>query len=124
MVTAGTSIRKHAENLPGRRYDHVFFSGMALLILLTVFCGFARTYYLAGIFRAPLPSFVVHLHGAAFSCWILLLVASLIAAGRVDIHSMSLIEGFAFRGKSLLASANPASCCASSAIQGPLSSRV
>jgi hypothetical protein len=99
MVTAGTSIRKHAraaENLPGRRYDHVFFSGMALLILLTVFYGFARTYYLAGIFRAPLPSFVVHLHGAAFSCWILLLVGqtSLIAAGRVDIHRRLGVAGF------------------------------
>ncbi|HET9307437.1 MAG TPA: hypothetical protein VFO46_15545, partial [Candidatus Sulfotelmatobacter sp.] len=60
--------------LPGRRFDHLFFSTMSLLMLATVFLGFARTYYLAGIFQAPLPSLIVHLHGAAFSCWILLLV--------------------------------------------------
>ena len=39
--------------LPGRRYDHYFFSGMALLMLATVFEGFARTYYLAGVLHAP-----------------------------------------------------------------------
>jgi FtsH-binding integral membrane protein len=82
--------------LPGRRYDHVFFSSMALLLLATVFAGFARTYYLAGIFRAPLPSLIIHLHGAAFSGWILLLLAqtSLVSAGRVDIHRRLGIAGF------------------------------
>jgi len=82
--------------LPGRRYDHLFFSAMALLILATVFVGFARTYYLAGMFRAPLPSLIIHLHGAAFSCWILLLVTqtSLVSAGRVDIHRRLGVAGF------------------------------
>jgi FtsH-binding integral membrane protein len=81
---------------PGRRYDHLFFSAMALLILATVFVGFARTYYLAGVFHAPLPSPIIHLHGAAFSCWILLLVTqtSLVSAGRVDIHRRLGIAGF------------------------------
>jgi len=82
--------------VPGRRYDHVFFSSMAWLMLATVFVGFARTYYLAGIFRAPLPSLIIHLHGAAFSGWILLLVTqtSLVSAGRVDIHRRLGIAGF------------------------------
>src|SRR5262249_4605316 len=65
---------KLARRLPGRRYDRFFFSGMALLSLITVFVGFSRTYYLAGLFRAPLPSPIIHVHGAAFSCWIVLLV--------------------------------------------------
>jgi hypothetical protein len=83
-------------SLPGRRYDHLFFSTMALLMLATVFVGFASTYYLAGVFHAPLPSLIIHLHGAAFSCWILLLVmqTSLVAAGRVDIHRRLGIVGF------------------------------
>ena len=83
-------------SLPGRGYDHLFFSTMALLMLATVFVGFARTYYLAGVFHAPLPSLTIHLHGAAFSCWILLLVTqtSLVAAGRVDIHRHLGIAGF------------------------------
>jgi hypothetical protein len=74
--------------VPGRRYDHLFFSAMALVMLATVFVGFAHTYYLAGVFHAPLPSLIIHLHGTVFSCWILLLVAqtSLVSAGRVDIH--------------------------------------
>jgi len=82
--------------LAGRRYEDLFFSAMALLILATVFVGFARTYYLAGVFQAPLPSLIIHLHGAAFSCWVLLLVtqASLVSAGRVDIHRRLGIAGF------------------------------
>ena len=81
---------------PGRRYDHYFFSGMALLLLATVFLGFARTYYLAGVFHAPLPALIIHVHGAVFSAWILLLVTqtSLVAAGRVDIHRRLGIAGF------------------------------
>ena len=77
-----------ATQLPGRRHHHIFFSGMALLMLVTVFVGFGPTYYLAGVFRAPLPSLIIHLHGAAFSCWVLLLITqtSLVLAGRVDIH--------------------------------------
>jgi hypothetical protein len=96
MVATATSVSYQARVLPGPRYDHVFFSGTALLIPITVFVGFAHTYYLAGLVRAPLPSLIVHLHGAAFSCWILLLVTqtSLVAARRVDIHRRLGIAGF------------------------------
>lgn len=88
--------KKLARDLPCGRYDHVFFSAMALLMLATVFAGFARTYFLAGVFRAPLPALIIHVHGAAFTCWILLLVAqtSLVSAGRVDIHKRLGIAGF------------------------------
>lgn len=79
-----------------RNYDNYFFSAMALLILVTVVVGFARTYFLAGVFRAPLPSLIVHIHGAVFSSWILLLIAqiSLVSAGRVDIHRRLGVAGF------------------------------
>jgi FtsH-binding integral membrane protein len=88
--------KKTFSGLPGRRYDHFFFTAVALLMLATVVAGFARTYYLAGVFRAPLPSLAIHLHAAAFSCWILLLVTqtSLVSAGRVDIHRRLGIAGF------------------------------
>jgi hypothetical protein len=94
-VAAGNRLPV-ATSAPGRRYDHFFFSGMALLLLVAVFVGFARTYYLAGMFHATLPSVIIHLHGAAFSCWILLLVTqtSLVAAGRVDIHRRLGVFGF------------------------------
>jgi hypothetical protein len=98
MATAAEYPRTGARisNLPGRRFDHVFFTSMALVMLVTVFVGFAHTYYLAGLFQAPLPSRIIHIHGAVFSCWILLLVAqtSLVSAGRVDIHRRLGVAGF------------------------------
>jgi hypothetical protein len=98
MATAAahpTSV-KPVTALPGRRFDHIFFSGVAVLMLATVFVGFAPSYYLAGVFRAPLPSPIIHLHGAVFSCWILLLITqtSLVSASRVDVHRRLGIAGF------------------------------
>jgi FtsH-binding integral membrane protein len=82
--------------VPGRRFDHYFFTTAALAMALSVFVGFAPTYYLAGVFRAPLPSPIIHVHGALFSCWILLLVTqtSLVSASRVDLHKKLGIAGF------------------------------
>jgi hypothetical protein len=99
MVTTVAHPGKPARPAPvlaGRRFDHFFFSAMALLMLVTVLVGFAPTYYFAGMFHAQLPSVIIHLHGAAFSSWILLLVAqtSLVSAGRVDIHRRLGIAGF------------------------------
>jgi FtsH-binding integral membrane protein len=91
-----TITTKPAKSVPGRRYDHVFFTSMAVIMFLTVIAGFARTYFLAGIFRAPLPSLIIHLHGAAFTAWIVLLVVqtSLVSAGRTSIHRRLGIAGF------------------------------
>ncbi len=82
--------------LPGRRFDHFFFSAMAVMMLAAVFVGFAPTYYLAGLLRAPLPSATIHVHGAVFSCWILLLITqtSLVSAHRMDLHKRLGIAGF------------------------------
>jgi len=88
--------RQPSISLAGRRFDNVFFSAMAVLIVATVFVGFAHSYYLAGMFSAPLPSPIVHIHGAVFSCWILLFITQicLVSAGRVDIHRRLGIAGF------------------------------
>ncbi len=97
-LTAPAAIpARPATQLPGRRYDHFFFSITAALMLVTVFIGFSRTYYLAGVFRAPLASRILHMHGAAFSLWMLLLITqtSLVAVGRTDIHKRLGLAGFA-----------------------------
>src|SRR5271157_6614590 len=96
LVARPSNPTKVSIGVPGRRYDHFFFSTMAVVMLATVFVGFAHTYYLAGVFHAPLPSLIIHLHGAAFSCWILLLVTQtlLVSAGRVDIQRHLGIAGF------------------------------
>lgn len=94
-ATVGSEIAERKQ-LP-RNYEHQFFSAMAISITLIVFVGFARTYYLAGLFHArPLPSVIVHIHGAVATCWIALLVVqtSLISSHRRDLHRKLGILGF------------------------------
>jgi hypothetical protein len=96
IAASPASTTKPARSIPDLRYEHLFFSGMSILMLITVFFGFARTYYLAGVFRAPLPALIIHIHGAAFTCWILLLVTqtSLVASDHTNIHRKLGIAGF------------------------------
>jgi uncharacterized membrane protein YozB (DUF420 family) len=80
-IAAGATAR-------GRSRDRRFFTGMAIAAALTVFVGFAPSYYLSGVFGArPLPT-LVHVHGAVSTAWILLFLTqtSLIAARRTDLH--------------------------------------
>jgi hypothetical protein len=85
-----------AKRLPGRKYDRPFFFGMTMLLSAVVAIGFAPTYYLAGVFRAPLPSPIVHIHGAVFSAWMILLMVQtgLISAKRVGWHRKLGVAGF------------------------------
>ncbi len=82
--------------LPGKRYDRQFFMGMVLLLIAVVAIGFGPTYYGAGVFRAPLPSPIVHIHGAVFSTWMLLLLVQtgLISARKVNWHRTLGMGGF------------------------------
>lgn len=88
-----------------RSAEDYFFLAMALLLFAAVFIGFARTYYLAGLFRAELPSAVVHVHGALFSSWLLLLVVqvSLVSIGRVKWHMKLGIFGVIVAGLMVIA---------------------
>jgi hypothetical protein len=72
-----------------RTLEHLFFSAMSIAMALIVFVGFARTYYLAGLFGAkPLPALVVHVHGAVFTSWFVLLVTQtlLVGTGHARLH--------------------------------------
>ena len=93
MATAAVSQTKHPARA-GQR-DRLFFSGIALLVLIAVSVGFARTYFLAGAFWAKLPSVLVHVHGALFTLWIALLVAqvALVASRRTRWHMRLGIAG-------------------------------
>jgi len=88
-----TSIARPRRNF---RDDDLFFSGMAVVSLITVFVGFARTYFLAGMFQAPLPNLLVHIHGAAFTLWIVLFISQilLVMGRRVDLHRRLGLLGF------------------------------
>ena len=72
----------------GRSRDRRFFTGMAIAAALTVFIGFAPTYYLSSAFGGRPLTTLVHVHGAVATAWILLFLTqtSLIAARRTDLH--------------------------------------
>jgi len=94
----GTAVATRApltRALPGRRYDHAFFSAVVALMLATVVAGFGPTYYYTGFWKAPLPSPIIHVHAVLFSCWLLMLIAqvSLVSAHRVDVHRRLGIAG-------------------------------
>ncbi len=96
MPNASALAPTAKRTVPNQRYERYFFWGMTILILATVLLGFGKSYFLAGMFRAPLPSWIIHVHGAVFTSWIVLLIVqtSLITAGRVDIHRRLGMIGF------------------------------
>lgn len=70
------------------RADRRFFTGLAVALALSVFAGFAPTYYLKGLYGTPVLSPFLHFHGMLFTSWILLFVTqtTLVAARRTDLH--------------------------------------
>ena len=77
------------------RHDRLFYGSMAVAMGLTVFAGFASTYYLrflvggpsATLTRGPFTA-LVHAHGALFTAWVLLFIVqtALVASRRVAVH--------------------------------------
>ncbi len=79
-----------------RQRDRVFFPIIGALFIVTVFIGFAHSYYLAGLFKAPLPNVLIHIHAVVFSSWLILLTVQmgLVTARRVDVHRKLGLVGF------------------------------
>lgn len=84
------------------RADRVFYSSMAIVLAVTVFIGFAPTYYLRALFGAPPTvtgatslSPLAHLHGALFTGWVLLFIVqtALVASHRTRLHQRLGIAG-------------------------------
>ncbi|HKU63146.1 MAG TPA: hypothetical protein VJQ44_18235 [Gemmatimonadales bacterium] len=65
-----------------------FYVGMAIAVIITVFLGFSRTYFLKSYFGTPALSLLVHIHGLVFTSWVLLFLAqtTLVATDRIDLH--------------------------------------
>ena len=65
-----------------------FYVGMAIAVLITVFLGFSRSYFLKAYYGTPELSLLVHIHGLVFTSWVLLFLAqtTLVATGRTDRH--------------------------------------
>jgi hypothetical protein len=71
-----------------RTAERIFFGGMAVLLCVIVYIGFSPSYFSAGMFRAPLPSPILHVHGAVFTLWMILFPAqvALVSARRLAWH--------------------------------------
>jgi len=78
-----------------RKRERWFYIGMSIALVITVFAGFARTYYLRPYFTAAPLMPLLHLHGFVFTSWLVLFVTqtTLIAAHRTDIHRRLGIAG-------------------------------
>jgi hypothetical protein len=76
--------------LPSRRrtVDRGIYTWAALAAVIIVFAGFARSYYLRGVFGGPALSTLVHAHGLVMTLWFALFVVQvrLVAVGRVALH--------------------------------------
>ena len=75
--------------------ERAFYTGMAVAILITVFAGFSRTFYLRPYFQTQSLIPLLILHGMVFSSWIVLFITqtSLIAARRTRTHMRLGIAG-------------------------------
>jgi hypothetical protein len=89
-----TSVASKPVTLPRSVNDRAFFSGMAIGLAVTVFIGFARTYYLSAAFGTSTTtsgrpfSNIIRLHAALFTTWVVLFIVqtSLVATHRVAVH--------------------------------------
>lgn len=77
--------------------DRLFYCCMAVAVVVTVFAGFAPTYFLRSLSSGPALSRLLHLHGLIFTSWIVLFTVqvSLVSARRVGVHRRLGIAGAA-----------------------------
>src|SRR5256885_4785619 len=68
--------------------ERAFYTTMAVAILMVVFVGFSRTFYLRPYFQTQRLIPLLILHGMVFSSWIMLFITqtSLVAARRTRTH--------------------------------------
>ncbi len=69
---------------------------MIAALWATVLFGFAKTYFLVGMVRAPLPNALIHIHGAAFTLWMVLLVVqeAFLVGRKIKWHKQLGLAGF------------------------------
>ena len=75
--------------------ERVFYSGMAIAILMVIFVGFSRTFYLRPYFHSERLIPLLILHRMIFSSWLALFVTqtTLVATKRTRIHMKLGIAG-------------------------------
>jgi hypothetical protein len=94
-MSATSTVLTRSPTRGSGKYDRLFYGGMAVAMGLTVFAGFARTYYLRFFTGGPSATIngnpfttLVHVHGALFTAWVLLFIiqTAFIASHRITAH--------------------------------------
>jgi len=96
MADLAVAPARVSAHKPSRTADRIFFSVMPFVMMAMVLYGFARTYFLAGMVAAPLPNKLIHVHGAVFTSWMILLIVqtALVATKHVKWHMTLGLFGF------------------------------
>ena len=78
-----------------KRYERLFYTAMAAALVITVFAGFSRTFYLRPMFHPEPLMPLLYVHGFIFTLWIALLLTqtTLIATQRTRTHMRLGIAG-------------------------------
>lgn len=71
-----------------RTVERRLYTWAAIVALLVMFAGFARTYFLKLAFDTPPLTLLLHVHGVVMTAWFVLFAvqARLVANGRTDVH--------------------------------------
>jgi len=90
MASPSIDVAAPLNLAPAKTEERLFFLGMSIALLVTVFAGFAPTFYLKPFSDRGHPplSPLVQAHGLIFSSWIILLLVqtSLVTAGKTSLH--------------------------------------
>lgn len=109
--------------LDRRNNERRLYLWAAVFIPIVVLIGFARTYYLKGLFgTSPLPGLLVHLHGIVMSSWVVLFAAQvwLVAAHRTRLHQRLGVLGAVLAALVILVGVDTAiSAAARDSVSGP-----
>ena len=64
-----------SERSQSKRQERLFYTGMTIAFVITVFAGFARTFYLRPYFQTQPLILLLVMHGIVFGSWLALLLA-------------------------------------------------
>ena len=83
MISTGQALPVGAANLSRPGASRFFFVAMASVVVVTVFAGFAPSFFLRNLFNPGRElSVLLHVHGAAFSAWIITFLVQTILIAR------------------------------------------
>jgi hypothetical protein len=99
-------MASHEEVLASRpamsaiRHEHIFYTGMASAILLTILAGFGGSYFRRVLTEDAPFSALVHLHAGVFTVWVLLFFTQtvLVAARQTRLHRRLGVAGGVLAG--------------------------